>query len=568
MKKTLSFLSSHKKECVLGPLFKLIEASFELMVPLVVASIIDKGILKGDTRVIYSGCITLALFAFIGLLLAITAQYFSAKAAVGFGTKIRHALFDKIQSLSFTELDRTGTSTLITGMTGDINQVQTTINLVLRLFLRSPFIVIGAMIMAFTIDFRAALIFAGVIPVLCAVVFGIMLGTVPLYKKVQSALDKITTLTIENLEGTRVIRAFCSEDKETESYADVNSKLNHLQRFAGKISALLNPATYIIINMAIILLIYTGSIRINVGDLSQGDLVALYNYMSQILVELIKLATFIISINKAIACSGRIEAVFDMESSVKDGTGIESASNNTAVEFDGVSLTYSGAGEASLEDITFTVNKGDTIGIIGSTGSGKSSLVNLIPRFYDATKGSVKINGIDVKAYKIDDLRNKIGIAMQKSVLFKGTIKENILRSKPDASDEQIKEAIAMAQASDVISSKKLGLDEMIEQGGTNLSGGQKQRLSIARALVRKPEILILDDSSSALDYATDAALRNAIKGLSYSPTVFVVSQRTASVRHADKIIVLEDGKICGIGTHDELLASCEVYREIHQSQE
>lgn len=568
MKKTLSFLSSHKKECVLGPLFKLTEASFELMVPLVVASIIDEGILKGNTAVIYSRCLLLALFAFIGLVLAVTAQYFSAKAAVGFGTKIRRALFDKIQSLSFTELDRTGTGTLITRMTGDINQVQTTINLVLRLFLRSPFIVIGAMVMAFTIDFRAALIFAGVIPLLCAVVFGIMLGTVPLYRKVQSALDRITTLTSENLEGTRVIRAFCSEDTQIENYENTNSELNRLQRFSGRISALLNPATYVIINLAIILLIHTGSLRINAGSLSQGDLVALYNYMSQILVELIKLATFIISINKAIACSRRIEAVFNLEPSVKDGHGAKETSDGAFVEFCNVSLTYSGAGDASLEDITFAVNKGETVGIIGSTGSGKSSLVNLIPRFYDATKGSVKVNGADVRDYRVEDLRRKTGIVMQKSVLFKGTIRENILRSKPDATDAEILEAIDIAQAADVVASKKHGLDEMIEQGGTNLSGGQKQRLTIARALVRKPEILILDDSSSALDYATDLALRNAIKSLSYRPTVFVVSQRTASVRHADKIIVLEDGRICGMGTHDELLTNCEVYREIHQSQE
>lgn len=562
------YLKDYKKESILGPLFKLLEASFELVVPLIIAAIIDNGIPSGNTGYIGSMCALLALLAVVGFACSVTAQYFSAKAACGFGTKLRHALFAKIQSLSFTELDTVGTGTLITRMTGDINQVQSTLNIVLRLFLRSPFIVFGAMIMAFTIDFRSALVFAVTIAVLSAAVFGIMLGSVPLYKKVQSSLDKITTLTSENLEGVRVIRAFCNEESEKEKYGAANSVLNAAQRLAGSVSALLNPVTYIMLNVAVTVLIYVGAVRVDGGAISQGMVVALYNYMSQILVELIKLAGFIINISKSSASIARIDDVLNLTPSVADGTAENGASSEFAVEMENVSLKYKGAGAPSLEDINLKVKKGETVGIIGSTGCGKSSLVNLIPRFYDAQYGAVRVDGVDVKQYQIDALRKKTGVVMQKNVLFKGTIRENLLWGNPDATEDDINSAIDAAQARDIINAKPDGIDSEVEQGGTNFSGGQRQRLTIARALVRKPEILILDDSSSALDYATDAKLRGAIKNLGYKTTVFIVSQRTASIRHADKIVVLDDGKICGIGTHDSLLESCPVYREIHMSQQ
>ena len=562
------YLKDYKKESILGPLFKLLEASFELVVPLIIAAIIDNGIPSGNTGYIGSMCALLALLAVVGFACSVTAQYFSAKAACGFGTKLRHALFAKIQSLSFTELDTVGTGTLITRMTGDINQVQSTLNIVLRLFLRSPFIVFGAMIMAFTIDFRSALVFAVTIAVLSAAVFGIMLGSVPLYKKVQSSLDKITTLTSENLEGVRVIRAFCNEESEKEKYGAANSVLNAAQRLAGSVSALLNPVTYIMLNVAVTVLIYVGAVRVDGGVISQGMVVALYNYMSQILVELIKLAGFIINISKSSASIARIDDVLNLTPSVADGTAEDGANSEFAVEMENVSLKYKGAGAPSLEDINLKVKKGETVGIIGSTGCGKSSLVNLIPRFYDAQYGTVRVDGVDVKQYQIDALRKKTGVVMQKNVLFKGTIRENLLWGNPDAAEDDINSAIDAAQARDIINAKPDGIDSEVEQGGTNFSGGQRQRLTIARALVRKPEILILDDSSSALDYATDAKLRGAIKNLGYKTTVFIVSQRTASIRHADKIVVLDDGKICGIGTHDSLLESCPVYREIHMSQQ
>ncbi len=562
------YLKDYKKESILGPLFKLLEASFELVVPLIIAAIIDNGIPSGNTGYIGSMCALLALLAVVGFACSVTAQYFSAKAACGFGTKLRHALFAKIQSLSFTELDTVGTGTLITRMTGDINQVQSTLNIVLRLFLRSPFIVFGAMIMAFTIDFRSALVFAVTIAVLSAAVFGIMLGSVPLYKKVQSSLDKITTLTSENLEGVRVIRAFCNEESEKEKYGAANSVLNAAQRLAGSVSALLNPVTYIMLNVAVTVLIYVGAVRVDGGAISQGMVVALYNYMSQILVELIKLAGFIINISKSSASIARIDDVLNLTPSVADGTAEDGANSEFAVEMENVSLKYKGAGAPSLEDINLKVKKGETVGIIGSTGCGKSSLVNLIPRFYDAQYGTVRVDGVDVKQYQIDALRKKTGVVMQKNVLFKGTIRENLLWGNPDATEDDINSAIDAAQARDIINAKPDGIDSEVEQGGTNFSGGQRQRLTIARALVRKPEILILDDSSSALDYATDAKLRGAIKNLGYKTTVFIVSQRTASIRHADKIVVLDDGKICGIGTHDSLLESCPVYREIHMSQQ
>lgn len=562
------YLKDYKKESILGPLFKLLEASFELVVPLIIAAIIDNGIPSGNTVYIGSMCALLALLAVVGFACSVTAQYFSAKAACGFGTKLRHALFAKIQSLSFTELDTVGTGTLITRMTGDINQVQSTLNIVLRLFLRSPFIVFGAMIMAFTIDFRSALVFAVTIAVLSAAVFGIMLGSVPLYKKVQSSLDKITTLTSENLEGVRVIRAFCNEESEKGKYGAANSVLNAAQRLAGSVSALLNPVTYIMLNVAVTVLIYVGAVRVDGGAISQGMVVALYNYMSQILVELIKLAGFIINISKSSASIARIDDVLNLTPSVADGTAEDGANSEFAVEMENVSLKYKGAGAPSLEDINLKVKKGETVGIIGSTGCGKSSLVNLIPRFYDAQYGTVRVDGVDVKQYQIDALRKKTGVVMQKNVLFKGTIRENLLWGNPDAAEDDINSAIDAAQARDIINAKPDGIDSEVEQGGTNFSGGQRQRLTIARALVRKPEILILDDSSSALDYATDAKLRGAIKNLGYKTTFFIVSQRTASIRHADKIVVLDDGKICGIGTHDSLLESCPVYREIHMSQQ
>lgn len=569
MKMIMRFLKDYKKECVLAPLFKMLEAIFELFVPLVVSSVIDKGIVNADKGYIMQMCFMLILLAIIGLVCAITAQYFSAKAAVGAATGMRHSLFAHIQTFSFTEMDTLGTSTLVTRMTSDINQVQNGINMVLRLFLRSPFIVFGAMIMAFTIDVKAALVFVAAIPVLALIVFGIMLATRPMYKNVQSGLDKILGITRENLTGVRVIRAFNKEQDEVKRFKNDNESLNRLQKFVGKISGLMNPLTYVVVNVSIIALIWIGGVRVNAGALTQGQVVALYNYMSQILVELIKLANLIITITKALACAGRIESVFDVTSGMADGSVKEAVAKEEqpGVEFKNVSLTYSGSGASSVEGINFKAMKGQTIGVIGGTGSGKSSLVNLIPRLYDATQGEVLVDGVNVKDYDIEALRNKVGIVMQKAVLFKGTIRENMWMGKKGATDEQIDEALEISQSKEFVDSKQGRLDYVIEQGGKNLSGGQRQRLTIARAIVRKPDVLILDDSASALDFATDAALRKAIREMNNSPTVFIVSQRAASLMYADLIIVLDDGQVAGMGTHDELLANCEVYKEIYESQ-
>ena len=569
MKMIMRFLKDYKKECVLAPLFKMLEAIFELFVPLVVSSVIDKGIVNADKGYIMQMCFMLILLAIIGLVCAITAQYFSAKAAVGAATGMRHSLFAHIQTFSFTEMDTLGTSTLVTRMTSDINQVQNGINMVLRLFLRSPFIVFGAMIMAFTIDVKAALVFVAAIPVLALIVFGIMLATRPMHKNVQSGLDKILGITRENLTGVRVIRAFNKEQDEVKRFKNDNESLNRLQKFVGKISGLMNPLTYVVVNVSIIALIWIGGVRVNAGALTQGQVVALYNYMSQILVELIKLANLIITITKALACAGRIESVFDVTSGMADGSVKEAVAKEEqpGVEFKNVSLTYSGSGASSVEGINFKAMKGQTIGVIGGTGSGKSSLVNLIPRLYDATQGEVLVDGVNVKDYDIEALRNKVGIVMQKAVLFKGTIRENMWMGKKGATDEQIDEALEISQSKEFVDSKQGRLDYVIEQGGKNLSGGQRQRLTIARAIVRKPDVLILDDSASALDFATDAALRKAIRGMNNSPTVFIVSQRAASLMYADLIIVLDDGQVAGMGTHDELLANCEVYKEIYESQ-
>ena len=569
MKMIMRFLKDYKKECVLAPLFKMLEAIFELFVPLVVSSVIDKGIANGDKGYIMQMCLMLILLAIIGLVCAITAQYFSAKAAVGAATGMRHSLFAHIQTFSFTEMDTLGTSTLVTRMTSDINQVQNGINMVLRLFLRSPFIVFGAMIMAFTIDVKAALVFVAAIPVLALIVFGIMLATRPMYKNVQSGLDKILGITRENLTGVRVIRAFNKEQDEVKRFKNDNESLNRLQKFVGKISGLMNPLTYVVVNVSIIALIWIGGVRVNAGALTQGQVVALYNYMSQILVELIKLANLIITITKALACAGRIESVFEVTSGMADGDvkNVDAKEETPSVEFKNVSLTYSGSGTPSVEGINFKAMKGQTIGVIGGTGSGKSSLVNLIPRLYDATQGEVLVDGVNVKDYDIETLRNKVGIVMQKAVLFKGTIRENMWMGKKGATDEQIDEALEISQSKEFVDSKQGRLDYVIEQGGKNLSGGQRQRLTIARAIVRKPDVLILDDSASALDFATDAALRKAIRGMNNSPTVFIVSQRAASLMYADFIIVLDDGQVAGMGTHDELLANCEAYKEIYESQ-
>lgn len=578
MRKLLVYLKDYKKESVLGPLFKLLEATFELIVPLVMAAIIDTGVASGDKTYIMRMCMVLVLLAVIGLTCSITAQYFAAKAAVGFATKLRHALFAHIESLSFTEMDTVGTATLITRMTSDVNQVQNGVNLVLRLFLRSPFIVFGAMVMAFTIDIKAALVFVVTIPLLSVIVFGIMLISIPLYKKVQSALDKVLGITRENLTGSRVIRAFNKEEDEREHFNENNDLLTRAQIYVGKISALMNPLTYVIINGAIVVLVWTGAVRVDNGYITQGQVVALINYMSQILVELVKLANLIININKSIACGNRIQSVFEMQPSITDGCSRnmdkpqttdsdESEDTEYAVEFSHVGLTYAGAGDESLTDIDFKVKKGETIGIIGGTGSGKSSVVNLIPRFYDVTAGSVKVDGKNVKDYSLEELRGKIGTVLQKAVLFHGLIRENLKWGNPDASEEELINAITVAQAKEFIDNKEGGLDFEVEQGGKNLSGGQRQRLTIARAVVKKPEILILDDSASALDFATDAALRKAIREMEGGTTVFIVSQRAASIQHADRIVVLDDGKIVGLGTSEELLESCEVYQEIYNSQ-
>lgn len=567
MFKLLVHIKKYKKECVLGPLFKLLEALLELFVPLVIANIIDNGIANGDTGYVVGMVCLLVGLGVVGLAFSITAQYFAAKAAVGFSAKVKHELFRHIESLSWTEIDGIGTSTLITRMTSDMNQIQNGVNLTLRLLLRSPFVVFGAMIMAFTINVQAALIFVAAIPLLSVVVFGIMLWCIPLYKKVQSRLDKVLGITRENLTGVRVIRAFCKEDEEIQSFTEHNDQLTAAQKFVGRISALMNPLTYVIINLAIIWLIQTGAVQVNNGDLSQGDVVALYNYMSQILVELIKLANLIISLTKSVACGNRVQSIFEIHSSqTVSGDSSIHGNEDYAVEFRNVSLRYANAGEDSLTGMSFAVKRGETVGIIGGTGSGKSSLVNLIPRFYDATGGEVLIGGRNADSFAPEELRMKIGVVPQKAVLFKGTIRENMQWGKSDATDEEIMAAAKTAQAADVIEGKG-GLDYEIEQGGKNLSGGQRQRFTIARALVRKPEILILDDSASALDFATDAALRKAIREMDSDPTVFIVSQRTSSIQHADKIIVLDDGKIVGIGRHDELLENCPVYSEIYNSQ-
>lgn len=567
MRKLLRFLKDYKKESILSPLFKLLEASFELFVPLVMAAIIDTGIGNKDGGFILKMCGILILLAVVGLTCSITAQYFAAKAAVGFATKVRHALFDHIQKLSYTEMDTAGTDTMITRMTSDINQAQSGVNMVLRLFLRSPFIVFGAMIMAFTIDVKAALIFVVTIPVLSIVVFGIMIITIPLFRRVQASLDKVLGVTRENLTGSRVIRAFNKEQEEIADFDESNKKLTDVQLFVGKISALMNPLTYIIINVALVILIWTGAIQVNIGKISQGEVVALVNYMSQILVELVKLANLIITVTKAIACGNRVQSIFEMETSMVDGNGSGKEDTGYTVEFRNVSMRYKGAGADTLTGIDFKAKPGDTIGIIGGTGSGKSSVVNLIPRFYDVTEGQVMVDGMDVRDYKITDLRDKIGIVPQKAVLFAGTVRSNLAWGKEDATEEEMQQALSVAQAAEVVDKKDGKLDAEVEQGGKNFSGGQKQRLTIARALVKQPEILIMDDSSSALDYATDAKLRQAIHNMPNRPTVFIVSQRAASIMYADKIIVLDDGTVAGAGTHEELLKDCSVYQEIYYSQ-
>lgn len=572
MKKLLCYLKEYKKESVLGPLFKLLEATLELFVPLVVAAIIDTGIGNQDRGYVVKMCLVLVLLGLIGLAFSVTAQYFAAKAAVGFVTTIRHVLFGHIQKLSYAELDTQGTSTLITRMTSDMNQVQNGVNLTLRLLLRSPFVVIGAMVMAFTIDVKAALVFVVGIPALAVVVFGVMLACIPLYRKVQNRLDKVLGLTRENLTGVRVLRAFCKEEEQEAEFQKQNQTLTDTQKFVGRISALLNPLTYVIINVAIIALIWIGAIRVDMGIITQGAVVALYNYMSQILTELIKLANLIINITKSVACGNRIQSVLEVEPSVKDGAATvsgdgEAGKSAYSVVFEHAGIRYPDAAQEAVGDITLNVRPGETIGIIGGTGSGKSSMVNLIPRFYDCSSGAVYVDGRNVCTYGLTELRDKIGVVPQKSVLFAGTIRSNMQWGKPDATDEEIFAALEIAQAKDVVSKKEKGLDTEVEQGGKNFSGGQRQRLTIARALVKQPEILILDDSSSALDFATDAALRMAIGSMKHKPTLFIVSQRTSAIQYADKIVVLDDGSVVGIGTHEELMNTCEVYREIYDSQ-
>lgn len=565
MKQLLPFLKNYKIQSFLAPLFKMLEAIFELIVPLVVASIINDGIREGNLKLVVSKALLLVVLAVVGMVAAITAQFFAAKAATGFATEVRHALFKKIQTFSFNEIDSIGTSTLITRMTNDVNQAQSTVNMVLRLFLRSPFIVAGAFIMAFTIDAKISLIFLLVIVLLSIVVSVIMKCTVPMYKNVQNTLDSVTLMTRENLTGARVIRAFTEEDDEYNKFKERNNLLAHFQRSVGRISALMNPITYIIINLGIVLLIYSGALKVESGTLNQGQVVALYNYMSQILVELVKFASLIVTITKGFASGGRIANVLNVQNTLEH-TDDNKLYDNHAVCFDNVSLTYRGAGEESLTDISFFADKGQTVGVIGSTGSGKSSLVSLIPHYYDATKGRVTVNGRDVKSVDKEELRSNIGFVMQKAVLFAGTVRDNIKWGKKDATDEEINEALRIAQVYDNVYAKE-GLDTVIEQNGANLSGGQKQRLSIARAIVSKPEIIVLDDSASALDFATEKALREAILSLDYKPTLFIVSERTSSILSADKIIVLEDGQIVDVGTNEQLLKSCEVYREIYFSQ-
>ena len=569
MKKLLRYLADYKKECILGPLFKMLEATFELFVPLVVKSMIDKGIANGDTGYIIRMCLLMALLAAIGLTNTIFAQYFAAKAATGFSAKLRHELMSHIQRMTYTDLDTLGTASLITRMTSDINQLQTGVNLTIRLLLRSPFIVFGAMIMAFTVDVKAALVFVAAIPLLSVVVFGIMLLTIPMYKRVQEQLDTVTETTRENLTGVRVIRAFRNGEAEAREFRCENDLLVAMQKSVGKLSALMNPLTYVIVNLAVVGLIYVGALRVDAGVLTQGAVIALYNYMSQILVELIKFANFIISVTKAVACGNRIEAVLESGTLIPDDSTepeIPESSRGT-ISFDHVTFTYADAQEPSLSDISFTANRGDVIGIIGGTGSGKSTLVNLIPRFYEPTEGNITIDGIASPDFPHHALRRRIGTVPQKAVLFHGTIRQNLQWGCADASDSDLETALKAAQALDVVRAKANGLDEMITEGGHNFSGGQRQRLTIARALVRKPEFLILDDSASALDYATDAALRQSLKELPDRPTVFIVSQRTASIQHADRILVLDDGRLAGIGTHQELLRTCAVYQEIYASQ-
>lgn len=597
MKSLLKYLKGYKKESILAPLFKMLEASFELLVPLVMAAVIDKGIEGNNKSYIVSMCFIMILLGLIGFVCSITAQYFAAKAATGFARKLRYEMFSHIQKLSYSKLDTAGTATLITRMTSDVNQVQSGVNMFLRLFLRSPFIVIGAMVMAFYVDVKAAVVFAVAIPVLSLVVFGIIFANIPLYKKVQNGLDKVLLVTRENLNGIRVIRAFNREAEEIEDFDEKNIALTKIQLFAGRISALLNPITYVIINFALVILLYKGAVRVDTGYITQGDVIALISYMSQILIELVKLANLIVTLTKAAACASRIQGVMEIPEGMETGgmetegerkegaekeTGEEqdeqgrttessnieeTIENDEAVRFDHVGFTYEGAGGEVLTDMDFSVKKGETVGIIGGTGSGKSTLVQLIPRFYDANTGSVYVDGKEVREYEIEELRDKIGMVPQKAALFKGTIRDNILFGRKDATDEMIEEAIDVACAKEFIEAKEGGLSAKVEQGGRNLSGGQKQRLTIARALVRRPKILILDDSCSALDYATDAALRAGIKKLSYHPTVFIVSQRTASIQYADKIIVLDDGEIAGMGNHEELLKTCQVYQEIYDSQ-
>lgn len=572
MRKLLKYLKHYKLQSVLAPLFKLLEALFELFVPLVVSAIIDNGINggAGASYVIYA-CLILVALGVIGLISAVSAQYFAAKAAVGFSKELRHDLFSKMQSLSYSQIDGLGTGKMITRMTSDVNQLQSGVNLVLRLFMRSPFIVFGAMIMAFIVDPSGVSggVFGVSIAVLCVIVFGIMLASIPLYKKVQGKLDRVTTATRETLTGARVLRAFCKEEDEISEYNKKNGELTKVQLFVGKISALMNPLTYAVINAAIIVLLYVGAIKIDGGTLTQGQVVSLYNYMSQILVELIKLANLIITVTKSFACAGRITEILDMKTELIHGGKTAPAAEKLVpyIEYRNVSVNYGNAQINALEDVSFSVERGQTVGIIGGTGAGKTTLVNVLPHFYDVRKGQVLIDGVNVNGIGDEKLRDKCGIVPQRAVLFKGTIRENMQWGKNDASEEEISEAVAAAQAADVIYSKDGGLDEPVEQGGKNFSGGQRQRLTIARALVKRPEILILDDSASALDYATDANLRKSIKNLDYKPTVFIVSQRTSSIRHADKIIVLDGGKMVGIGTHEELLKSCEVYREINNSQ-
>lgn len=576
MKRLMMYLKDYKKESILAPLFKLLEAFFELLVPLVMANIIDYGISNRNMGYIGKMGLLLLLLGVVGLASSITAQFFAAKAAVGFSTQLRQALFDHIEDLSFTDIDKAGTSTMITRMTSDVNQVQSGINMTLRLFLRSPIIVFGAMIMAFTIDVKCALIFVVAIPLLSVVVFGIILSTIPLYKKVQSKLDQVLGITRENLTGVRVIRAFHQEAKEADRFRENNEALSAMQIFVGKISACMNPVTYIIVNGAIIALIYTGAVQVNIGNLSQGEVVAIINYMNQILVELVKLANLIVTMTKALACAERVASVFEIGADATEDEKKAALDNSIAAKvdekapflnFNHVSLTYQGAGAPTLQDMNFTVNRGDTVGIIGGTGSGKTSLVNLIPGFYPATEGEILLEGRDIKTMGDEELRGRIGVVPQKAVLFKGTIRSNLQWGKPDATEEEMWRALELAQASEVVDGKPGKLDATVAQNGKNFSGGQRQRLTIARALVRNPEILILDDSASALDYATDAKLRAAIRTLEDKTTTFIVSQRASTIRHADKIIVLDDGEIVGMGTHDELLKDCTVYQEIYYSQ-